>query len=226
MNNDLLIKICGITNLDDALCACDNGVSAIGFIRYPKSKRFIDNKKIYNINNKLTDLYPTVKRVGVFVNSDHFDMVETFYSGVNIAQFHGYESDDYINKISLLIKDKLYNEKITKWKVIKPKSEDDIKKYINCNVDMFLIDTFDEKLYGGTGQTINFDLAKKIIKVISKPTILAGGITPDNIIEAIINTSPYGIDLSSGVEENPGCKDHKLILRLFKTLKEAGYNIL
>ncbi|MCP4177395.1 MAG: phosphoribosylanthranilate isomerase [bacterium] len=226
MNNDVLIKICGITNIDDALCACDNGASTIGFIKYPKSKRFINNKKLYKIVNRISDLYPNVKRVGVFVNSDNVAIFETLYSGINTVQFHGDESDDYISVFSQLIKDKFYNEKINLWKAFRVKKSVDVNKFTKRNIDTFLIDAFDEKLYGGTGKTVNWSLAKQIINSLSKPSILAGGITPDNIIDAITKTSPFGVDLSSGVEKSPGNKDHKLIIKLFKTLRENGYNIL
>ncbi|HJO96130.1 MAG TPA: phosphoribosylanthranilate isomerase [Victivallales bacterium] len=226
MSRDFLIKICGITNLDDALCACDNGASAIGFIKYPKSKRFIANTKIDKISNKLSDLYPNVKRVGVFVNDEHVNIIDSINSGINTIQFHGDESDDYINEFSLTLNNKFCNEEIKKWKAVKENRLENIKKSTACNIDMFLIDAFDDKVYGGTGKTVDWGLAKTIINNLTKPAILAGGITPDNVIEAITSTSPFGIDLSSGVEKTPGNKDHKLIIRLFKILRNVGYNIL
>ena len=186
------IKICGITRLEDALLVQNLGADAIGFIFYPKSKRYIKPKKAKEIAKEIK-----IKKIGVFVNEKP-KKINEIASLVNLdyTQIYG-----EINPISL---NKPYIKNI--------KSIDEIEKYKNAI--LFQIDAID-KNYGGVGKLADWNLAKKI-----KPLMLSGGITSKNIKQAIEEINPNWIDLSSGVELAQGIKDPKLLKELFETLEK------
>jgi len=190
------VKICGITNQDDALWAVDCGADALGFIFYDKSPRFINPNKAKEI---ISSLPPLVSTVGVFVNEDFNEIRDIAQlTGLTAIQLHGDESPSYCK----LIEGKLI-------KAIRVKNEqslDLIKKY---KVDAFLLDSFNKESYGGSGLTFEWGLAKKA-KQFGK-IILAGGLTANNVSEAIDKVSPYGVDVSSGVEKSPGIKDKQKV---------------
>ncbi len=191
------VKVCGITNLYDALNAVDLGADALGFILYCKSKRYVEPKTVRFITKKLP---PFVTKVGVFVNEDRNVVLEVLsYCGLDFAQLHGDESPDdcrYIGKDRVI-------------KVFRIKGEEDIKSvedYSDC-VRAVLLDTYSESEYGGTGKTFNWEIAKEIVNRYDVPVILSGGLNPDNVEDAIRFVCPFAVDVSSGVEEEPGKKD-------------------
>jgi phosphoribosylanthranilate isomerase len=210
----MYIKICGITNLNDGQKALSLGADAIGFIAYPKSKRYIDSKKVKEIVAQLSETYPSSDYVGVFVNAKKEEITPYINAGINIIQFHGNETNDEVNNINIECK---------KWKALAISTTEEIERINNFNVHRILIDAYDKENYGGTGKLANWELAKKAIKETKKKVILAGGITARNITQAIQKTNPYGLDLSSGVEKSPGIKDHKKLEELFKELKKNNY---
>jgi phosphoribosylanthranilate isomerase len=186
------VKICGITNLEDALAAVDYGADALGFNFYSQSPRFIHPEKAIEI---LEEIPPSVWRVGVFVNeaeeivSDLSQILE-----LDFLQFHGDETPYYCEQFATPF-----------WKAFRlqdEKSLDLLKKY-HC--DYYLIDTYIEKTFGGTGVTGNWDLAREAKK--SGQVILAGGLTPENVEIAIRTVEPAGVDVASGVEIRPGIKN-------------------
>ena len=190
------VKICGITNKEDALWAVECGADAIGFIFYNKSPRCIGADQAKAI---IAALPPFVTTVGVFVNEDFNDIRDTaFLAGISAIQLHGDESPSYCN----LVEGKL----IKAIRVKNDKSIDILKKYA---VDAFLLDGFDQKSFGGSGLTFDWKLAEKA-KQFGR-IILAGGLTPDNVEEAVKKVVPYGVDVSSGVEKSPGIKDKKKV---------------
>ena len=201
------IKICGITSLEDAKFAAESGADAIGFIAYNKSPRFILPEQVKEIICHLD--YSNLKRVGVFVNAASEEIEQYIDAGIESVQLHGSESAQFAEKCA---------EFAEVWKVIKPQSKEDIAKFANFPADRFLLDTFHKELAGGTGITIDAELAKFAVGHLPKPVILAGGLSPDNCQSIIQKIDPYGIDVNSGVEHAPGVKDHTLIQRLFSNL--------
>jgi phosphoribosylanthranilate isomerase len=198
------VKICGITNLDDALYAADCGADAVGFIFYPKSPRFVEIAKAKDIISKLP---PFITTVGVFVNQSINDVANIVSRcNINVVQLHGDETPEYCSKIS-----------VKKIKAIRIKDEDSIKDITNYKVDTFLLDTHSENSYGGTGKVFNWDLAIKA-KGYGK-IVLSGGLTPDNVKEAIEKVKPYGVDISSGVEERKGKKDREKVKEFIKRVR-------
>jgi phosphoribosylanthranilate isomerase len=197
------IKVCGITNAEDALFALSLGVDALGFI-FAESKR-----RITAVNaRKIIDILPqSILKVGVFVNEEAKRVREILeFCYLDALQFHGNESPKYILKFR--------ETKIKSFSMEDKDSLDDIAKY---KADAYLLDTYSPKEYGGTGKTFNWDLAVKAKKF--GPIILAGGLNPDNIEEAIKKVKPCAVDVSSGVESYPGKKDKKKLEELVKKVR-------
>ncbi len=190
------VKICGITNLDDAMAAADFGADALGFVFFKKSPRYISPANAKKIIKKLP---PFISTVGVFVNEDKNTIKKTVsQAGIDIIQLHGEEPPAACRFPGHLA-----------IKAIRVKSIDNleiISKYRD-KVSAFLLDTYTPDVFGGTGQVFNWDIAveaKKFGRVI-----LAGGLTPTRIEKAVRWVHPYAVDVSSGVETEKGKKDHK-----------------
>lgn len=190
------VKICGITNLDDAMAAADFGADALGFVFFKKSPRYISPANAKKIIKKLP---PFISTVGVFVNEDKNTIKKTVsQAGIDIIQLHGEEPPAACRFPGHLA-----------IKAIRVKSIDNleiISKYRD-KVSAFLLDTYTPEVFGGTGQVFNWDIAveaKKFGRVI-----LAGGLTPAKIEKAVRWVHPYAVDVSSGVEAEKGKKDHK-----------------
>ena len=199
-------KICGITNLVDAKVAVENGASAIGFIFYEKSPRAIsiENAKLISMQ-----LSYSVGRVGVFVNQNKAFIEEAIHSvSLNIIQLHGDESANFCNQFEVPV-----------LKAVRIKNEASLSVMDQYNVAGFLLDTFSNQQYGGTGETFDWSL---INEQIDTPIILSGGLNPDNILDAIDSVNPAAIDVNSGVELSPGKKDHQKINLLFENLKNTN----
>lgn len=194
------IKICGITNLDDAIAAVDYGADALGFVFYPESPRAITHEKAKKI---ISSLPPFMTTVGVFVDRSKQEIEKIVsYTGLNVIQLHGSENPDNCNLCQNVIK------------AFRIKDLSDLSLlHLYKRVSAFLLDTYSPHSIGGSGQTFNWEIAveaKKFGKII-----LAGGLSPENVEEAITMVQPYGIDVSSGVEgDKKGIKDHNK-LRLF-----------
>jgi phosphoribosylanthranilate isomerase len=199
------VKICGITNLDDALAAVDFGADAIGFVFHENSPRRISHEEARNIIRKLP---PFLTTVGVFVDRPPEEIERIMsYTSLDIAQLHGHESPD----------DCMLSGRVIKAIRVKELSDlDPLKKY---RVSAFLLDTYTTESFGGTGQIFNWDIAvdaKQFGKII-----LAGGLNPDNVEKAVKRVRPYAVDVSSGVEEEKGRKDHKKLKLFIERAKGA-----
>jgi phosphoribosylanthranilate isomerase len=204
------VKICGITNLDDAFAALDYGADALGFVFYAKSPRSISLDKAKNI---ISSLPPFVTTVGVFVDIEKTEVEEhASYVGVDIIQLHGSESPEYCNHFA--------NKKVIKAIRIKELSDlEPLSRYKTASA--FLLDTYAPKEAGGTGRIFNWEIA--IEAKTSGRIILAGGLTAENIEEAIRFVQPYGVDVSSGVEgSQKGKKDHKKLRSFIEKAKSAA----
>jgi phosphoribosylanthranilate isomerase len=198
------VKICGITNLEDAKLSYDLGADAIGFIFYQKSKRYIEPKEAKEIINQLPVF---LQRVGVFVNESSKEINKIAKEiKLNLIQLHGEEPPEVIDDIELPV--------IKAFRVNENFDYSILSKYKNCS---FLLDTFNENEYGGTGQQFNW---RKIPSELKGKIILAGGISENNVGSIYKKINPYAIDVSSSIEIEPGKKDHKKLKQLFQKLYE------
>ncbi len=198
------VKICGITNYKDAAAAVDMGADLLGFNFYPKSPRFIPPEKAMKIINKLPAF---IDIAGVFVN----ESIEQIHETKNLCQLdwiqlHGDESPEFCKEFLS------HNVKIMK--AIRVKDQTDIERAEDFFTDAILLDAFHPEKYGGTGLTFDWN----IVGHIGKRVFLAGGINPDNAPEAI-ELGVYGIDVCSGIEAEPGKKDHKKMKKLFENIR-------
>ena len=198
------VKICGITNYEDATAAVDMGADLLGFNFYPKSPRFVTPQKASEIISKLPGFIDTV---GVFVNASLEQIRETMdLCQLNWVQLHGDEDPEFCNSfLSLNVKT---------MKALRVKDQSDIQQAENYFTDAILLDAFHPEKYGGTGLTFDWN----IVGHINKRIFLAGGINPDNATEAI-KLGVYGIDVCSGIEAEPGKKDHEKMRKLFENIR-------
>jgi phosphoribosylanthranilate isomerase len=206
------IKICGITNTEDAIHACDCGADALGFIFYEKSPRYVSPE---TAKHTIERLPRDTTLVGVFVNHDIQAVKEIYaFCGLDLIQLHGDESLEYCRQFpeSILIK------------TFSPRSEEDRNIIKNYPVKAILIDARDSGLYGGTGKTSNWEMAATLKE--KYPLILAGGLNPGNIKEAIKTVSPHAVDVNSGVEVSPAKKDPekvKTIIEMVHAVKKRSH---
>jgi phosphoribosylanthranilate isomerase len=202
------IKICGLTNLDDARAAVEAGADALGFILYEKSKRFIPIERALEIVEQLppfvTTVAVTVDAVREFTNLGYRKQLKQF----NVAQLHGRESAAHCRAVSKYLP------------VIKALPADTRENPADYPVTAFLLDTPSPE-HGGTGRTFDWDLAVAFKKRTGKPVILSGGLTPENVAEAIRVVQPYAVDVSSGVEAAPGRKDHTKLRDFIRQCKSC-----
>ena len=198
------VKICGITNIEDALLCEENGADALGFIFYEKSKRFVTFGKAAQIIRQLS---PFVMKVGVFVN-DEFEIINHVASkiGLNAVQIHSNESPEFISKITHpVIKTFRVSDKFD-WK--------QLDEYKNCDI---LLDTFSPDEMGGTGKSFDW---KSIPGEIRNKIILSGGITIDKLETIFSEIKPAAVDLSSALESAPGKKDHQKVKDFLKNFNQ------
>jgi phosphoribosylanthranilate isomerase len=202
------VKICGLTRLEDAELAVALGADAIGFILWPKSPRHVERAVAAAIAR---DLPPFVTRIGVFVNASPAE-VETAVGviGLDVAQLHGDEvAAEYDTTASRLMK------------VVTLESEPDVARALALPPAVTpLVDAADREKRGGTGTRANWELAARVAR--SRPVVLAGGLSPENIGDALRLVRPWGIDVSSGVEAAPGLKDAGKMRALFEAVRVAG----
>ncbi len=205
-------KICGITDPEDARVAVELGADALGFNFYRKSPRYIEPERARLL---IEGLPPLVSTVGVFVDERRPEQVVEIAraTGLGTVQLHGSESPDYARQIRPLPVFKAFG--------VGPRLElDHISAF---PVQAFLLDTAGGVLPGGTGKAFDWDLAlaaKRLGRVI-----LAGGLNPDNVFEAICRVRPYGIDICSGIEREPGRKDHRKMAALFDEIHRARWEL-
>ena len=185
-------KICGITNWEDARGAVELGADALGFVFYPESPRYVSPSRVRDIVAKLP---PFVAPVGVFVDEIE-QRVEDILAetGIQVIQLHGDEPPHYCEG---------FDAKVVK--AFRVQEDFDPVQLGAYTVDAYLLDAYDERRMGGTGRTFNWDLALPA-KGYGK-IILSGGLNPDNVERAIESVRPYAVDVSSGVEREPGRKD-------------------
>ena len=207
--NNVAVKICGITDYEDASIAVELGAAALGFI-FAHSPRQVTPQKARDI---ISAIPPFVKTVGIFVNQDPIEINKVMrYCGLDLVQLHGDESPDFCDELMP------YTIKALR---IKDEASPRTAQAYRGNVRALLLDTYSKDKAGGTGETFDWQLAIKI-KKLGIPIILAGGLGPSNIEGAISIVRPYAVDVNSGVEERPGKKSHSLIKDLMEKVKRIG----
>lgn len=192
-------KICGLTRLEDAQAAIEFGADALGFNFYPKSPRCLDLETARTLAQGLS---PFGLRVGVFVDAQFEEIMEAVKAmRLGTVQLHGEEPPE--------IAEDLQHEGLRVWKAIRMRDADSFKPFVDYPCDAYVLDAFDPKSPGGTGRAFDWDLLVEWRP--GKPWILSGGLTPDNVVEAIHQLHPDGVDVASGVEAAPGVKDLDLL---------------
>ena len=199
------VKICGITNSEDAHAAVEYGADALGFV-FAKSPRQITKEQARDI---IAELPPFVSPVGVFAD-EKADMIKEIcdFCGIQTVQLHGNEQPSYLKEL----------EGYKLIKAFRVKEEDDLKQLANYKPHAFLLDSYVKGVMGGTGVSFNWEIARQAHKYGT--IILSGGLTPKNVKEAIQMVKPYAVDVSSGVESSPGKKDKSLLKRFIANAKE------
>ena len=205
------VKICGITQVEQGRAIVELGADSIGFICVQKSPRYVTPDRLQAIADSLPS--QTVK-VGVFANHDVSEIVSVLAAGhLTAIQLHGAESPEFCTQLRRQIAPEI--ELIKAFRIKSQASLAETTAYTDC-VDTFLLDAYHPQMLGGSGHTIDWqDLAEFKPAV---PWLLAGGLTPENIAEALSRLQPDGIDLSSGVERSPGDKDLERVARLFAAI--------
>ncbi len=198
----MIVKVCGITNPEDALLCADAGADILGFIFYEKSKRYISPEKAAEIVKRLP---ATTRKAGVFVNCNAEIINETAsIAGIDTVQLHGDEQPEILNRIS--------GKKIKAFRVREGFDFDMVRDYEPA---IPLFDSFSEREYGGTGRKFNWGI---IPREFSGRYFLSGGISIDNIEEAVNELEPFAVDLSSSLELSPGKKDPRKVNDFFELL--------
>jgi phosphoribosylanthranilate isomerase len=202
------VKICGITNLADAQAAIEAGADALGFNFYEKSPRFVTIPQAAEISKQLP---PFTMRVGVFVNApEEFVFRAISEIGLTMLQFHGDEPPEFCAQFGLM-----------SMKAFRIRDAESLKQIPEFQTDAYLLDAYAPEARGGTGEKFNWDLAIEAQK-FGKPVFLAGGLTPDNVADAVRTVKPFGVDVSSGVESAPGKKDAAKIKAFISAAKSIA----
>jgi phosphoribosylanthranilate isomerase len=198
------IKICGITNLPDALAAAEAGADALGFVFAPSARRVTPEQA----REIIRELPPYITTVGLVVNQDPRLIVEA--CSVDVIQFHGDETPEQVAAVDRRC-----------YRAFRLRSEADLDALASFSCSAYLLDAYVPGIPGGTGQRFPWSLAEKA-KQFGKPVIVAGGLTPENVALCIETTQPYGVDVSSGVEAEPGRKDHALVREFIANARAAA----
>jgi phosphoribosylanthranilate isomerase len=211
------VKICGITQIDQALAIAQLGATHLGFICVPQSPRYVSSEHLAEMTQALSVAGVAVGTVGVFANADLSNILAvTHQTQLTTLQLHGTESIAFCQNL----RERLPNIQLIK--AIRVRAAEDLALALTYTpyVDALLLDAYHPQHLGGTGLTLDWPALGSF-----KPTcpwLLAGGLKPDNVRQALSTLSPDGIDLSSGVEQHPGYKDLLLVQQLFEQLQRVG----
>ena len=201
------VKICGITSVADAVAAAEAGADMIGLMFYEGSPRHITLAQAVEISRALS---PFVLRVGVFVNPPEAQVTRAIAAcGLSLLQFHGDESSDFCTQFGMM-----------SLKAVRVRDAESLKALQNYQTDAFLLDAHSLSGLGGTGEKFNWELAVEA-KKFGKPIFLAGGLTPENVADAVRQVQPFAVDVSSGVESAPGKKDAAKVRAFIEAVRVA-----
>jgi len=204
---DVKVKICGITSVADAEAAVEAGADALGFMFYEGSPRRISVETAQAIERQLP---PFIIRVGVFADPAPEDVFSAMHqSGLNLLQFHGRETPEFCRQFGMMT-----------MKAFRIRDAESLREIPNYQTDAFLLDSYVAGKAGGTGETFNWELAVEAGQ-FGKPIFLAGGLTPENVADAVRTVRPFAVDVSSGVEQSPGKKDPKKMRDFIAAVRAA-----
>lgn len=205
------VKICGITKPDQGRAIAQLGATALGFICVQTSPRYVTSEQIRAV---VEQLQVSVDCIGVFADTACEEIYQIVTdAGLNAVQLHGQESPEFCETLRQSL------PKIEILKALRIRTPECLKRvtaYVSC-VDTILLDAYHPQVLGGTGKTLNWDTLRQFRPDI--PWFLAGGLTPENVSDALTKLQPDGIDLSSGVERSPGDKDLDKVAHLFEQLR-------
>lgn len=207
----VLVKICGITNLDDAIAAADAGAGALGFNFSTRSPRYIAPAVARKIVDGLRAKYPQLLMAGVFVN-ESLEAIEEIaeVAGVSTLQLHGNETPEYCKALKNYYLIKVFSTGNT----FAP------EKVLDYDVAAIMLDAFDKNAFGGTGKLSNWIVARETRELFPK-LFLAGGLSPENVADAIRQVKPYAVDACSRLEIVPGSKDHARVRDFIAAVRSA-----
>jgi len=201
------VKICGITSVADGVAAAEAGADMIGLMFYERSPRNLSIATAAEISRALS---PFIVKVGVFVNPTEDAVLRAIGEcGVTLLQFHGEEGPEFCTQFGVM--------SMKAFRVRDAAALDALPHY---PTDAYLLDAYSPDAHGGTGAKFNWDLAIAA-KQHGKPIFLAGGLTPENVGEAVRKVAPFGVDVSSGVESAPGKKDHAKIKAFLQAVRQS-----
>ena len=208
-NEPVLVKICGITNLKDAQVCVDAGAEILGFNFYPRSPRYIAPEKARRIIEQLPS---GTQSVGVFVNEETPQQVASIadVAGVTAVQLHGDETPSYCHAL----KDR------SVIKAVRVDNDFSPEQIAGYHTEAILLDAFSASARGGTGECFDWAIAKQTCEVVSR-LFLAGGLTPENVRQAIATVAPYAVDVCSSLESSPGQKDEKRVREFIRAAKKG-----
>jgi phosphoribosylanthranilate isomerase len=202
----VIVKICGITSAEDGLAAAEAGADALGFVFYAPSPRAISVEAAAGL---VRHLPPLLVKVGVFVNASEDLVIRAIGEcGLNLVQFHGDEPPGYCLQFGVM--------SMKAFRIRDAGSLDALAAY---HTDAWLLDSCVPDKLGGTGARFDWELASQA-KQRGRPIFLAGGLTPENVADAVRQVRPYGVDVSSGVESVPGKKDHRKVKAFIDAAKQ------
>ncbi|SHK30649.1 phosphoribosylanthranilate isomerase [Thermocrinis minervae] len=200
------VKFCGLTREEDVSKAVSLGVDYVGFILYPLSKRYVRPERLKELFKVAED----AKKVAVFVEPSYEEVKLALDYGADLIQLHGDESIDFARKIGM--------ERVIKaFRVKQDFSIDQRWKEAYA----ILLDTYQEGLYGGTGRTFDWSVARRFVEGGFR-IFLSGGLNPQNVQAAVKEVRPYAVDVSSGIEKSPGVKDHKKMEEFMHAVKDSS----
>ena len=205
------VKICGITNLEDAELSIKFGADMLGFNFYPSSKRYISPEEV---DAFVRELDPSIRKIGVFVNASIEDILFARRMGnLDAVQLHGDETREFITDVRKNMKTRII-------KAVRVASQKEMDELATLGADDFLLDSFSATEYGGTGRAFDWSVASEASGQGGN-IYLAGGLNPDNVAEAIRVVRPYAVDVASGVESSPGKKDPEKLEAFIRNAKNA-----
>ena len=205
------IKVCGLTDPSQAVQVSEAGADAVGFVFAEKSPRLVSKEDVRQIVKKLP---PLVQAVGVFVD-ESADVIREMvrFCGLDMVQLHGSESPGFCKLLAPRV--------IKAFRVKDETVVGEIENY-RGKVRAVLLDAWSSRAHGGTGKVFDWEIAKKVVLSAGMPVILAGGLNPDNVGDALSRLGPWGVDVSSGVETSPGKKDMDRVRRFIKAVKKSS----
>ena len=204
------VKICGIKQPEQGKAIAIAGATALGFICVPNTPRYVTKQQIRAVVEQLPK---QIDRIGVFANSSVEDICQIVeFAGLTGVQLHGDESPEFCHQLRSMLPD---IEIIKALRIKNSQALEQVQIYFS-SVDTLLLDAYNPQMLGGTGATLDWKTLQQFQP--GCPWLLAGGLTPDNVLDALKQVNPNGIDLSSGVERAPGDKDLGKVAKLFERL--------